>query len=217
MTEGAARRRGGPPISRFIRRDNSLCQRVVSDITLMLEKIEAGAPGAMERLLPLVYAELRALAGAKMARESAAHTLQPTALVHEAWLRLGGDRQAAWQSRRHFFGAAVEAMRQILIEKARRRRTIRHGGALQRAEPGALELAVADVADDRVLAVSEALEQLAALDPAKAELVKLRYFVGLTIEEAAETMGISPATAKRWWAFARAWLSREIERQPAGA
>lgn len=185
----------------------------MTDITLILEKIERGSPEAAAQLLPLVYGELRQLAAAKMARESAAHTLQPTALVHEAWLRLGGDRQADWKNRRHFFGAAAEAMRQILIEKARRRHAVRHGGGQERAEAGALDCAAMAETDDRVLAVSEALERLAVLDPEKAELVKLRYFVGLTIEEAATAVGISAPTAKRWWNFARAWLAREIKRQ----
>ena len=143
------------------------------------------------------------------------HTLQPTALVHEAWLRLGGDRQANWKNRRHFFGAAAEAMRQILIEKARRRHARRHGGGQERVESGALDLAFAAETDDRVLAVSQALERLAALDAEKAELVKLRYFVGLTMDEAAMAIGISVPTAKRWWIFSRAWLAREIKRQDA--
>lgn len=179
---------------------------------MILEKIRAGESRASEELLPPVSDELRRLAAAKMAHESAPHPLQPTALMHEAWLRLGGDQQADWQNRRHFFGAAAESMRQILIDRSRRRSAVRHGGALERVDPGALDITAAASADDRVAAVSEALEQLAALDPAKAELVKLRYFVGLTIEEAAAAMGISPATAKRAWAFARAWLAREMHR-----
>ncbi len=187
----------------------------VSDITLILEGIEKGAPDAAAQLFPLVYGELRQLAAAKMARESAPHTLQPTALVHEAWLRLGGDRQADWKNRRHFFGAAAEAMRQILIEKARRRSAVRHGGGQRRADGDALDFAATEGPEDRVLAVSEALQRLAVLDPEKAELVKLRYFVGLTIEEAATAVGISAPTAKRWWSFARAWLAREIRRQDA--
>ncbi len=160
--------------------------------------------------MKLVYSELRKLASAKMARDSAVTTLQPTALVHEAWLRLGGDQQTDWQNRRHFFGAAAEAMRQILIERSRRRAAVRHGGGLQRVDATAIDFAAANTSDDHVIAVSEALERLALLDPEKAELVKLRYFVGLTIEEAAAAMTISAPTAKRWWAFARAWLAREL-------
>ncbi len=184
----------------------------MSEITLILEKIERGESDAPGQLLPLVYQELRQLAAAKMARESAPHTLQPTALVHEAWLRLGGDRQCGWQNRRHFFGAAAEAMRQILIEKARRRNALRHGGGQQRIDASAIDFTAAAADDERVLAVSEALERLAALDPDKAELVKLRYYVGLTIEEVAAAMDISAPTAKRWWTFARAWLAREVQR-----
>jgi RNA polymerase sigma factor (TIGR02999 family) len=182
----------------------------VGDITLILRKIDQGAPGAVEQLMALVYAELRQLASAKMARDSAVTTLQPTALVHEAWLRLGGDQQAEWQNRRHFFGAAAEAMRQILIERARRRAAVRHGGGLERVDAAAIDFAAAEADDERVVAVSEALERLALLDAEKAELVKLRYFVGLTIDEAAAAMAISAPTAKRWWAFARAWLAREL-------
>ncbi|HVU24924.1 MAG TPA: ECF-type sigma factor [Opitutus sp.] len=185
----------------------------MSEITLLLKRIDSGAPGAAEQLLRLVYGELRQMAGARMAREPAGHTLQPTALVHEAWLRLGGDQQPSWENRRHFFSAAAESMRQILIERARRRRAARHGGGQVRVEAGELERTAMVARDDRVIAVSEALDRMAACDPGKAELVKLRYFVGLTIDEAAESLGISVPTAKRWWAFARAWLAREIHRQ----
>jgi RNA polymerase sigma factor (TIGR02999 family) len=184
----------------------------MGEITLILERIEQGEPDAAKQLMALVYAELRRLAAAKMARDATAHTLQPTALVHEAWLRLGGDRQSGWQNRRHYFGAAAEAMRQILIERARRRRAVRHGGDLQRVDAIAINFAAADASDDRLVAVNEALERLAQLDPDKAELVKLRYFVGLSVDEAAAAMGISAATAKRWWTFARAWLAREVRR-----
>ena len=186
----------------------------MSDVTLILEKIEHGDPHAAEQLLPLVYQELRKLAAAKMGRESAAHTLQPTALVHEAWLRLGGDSQQPWQSRAHFFGAAAEAMRRILIDRARRRRATRHGGGQQRVDADAIELA-ADVSreDDQLLGVHEALEKLARDDPQKAELVKLRYFAGFTLEEAASVMGIPEGTAKRWWTYSRARLYRELRPQ----
>jgi RNA polymerase sigma factor (TIGR02999 family) len=145
-----------------------------------------------------------------MAREPAGQTLQPTALVHEAWLRLGGDEQPTWQNRAHFFGAAAEAMRRILIDNARRRRALRHGGGQERVDIDDLELAAVADNDDQLLAVHEALDKLAAQDPRKAELVKLRYFAGLTIEEAALALGISEPTAKRWWTFARTWLYQEI-------
>jgi RNA polymerase sigma factor (TIGR02999 family) len=145
-----------------------------------------------------------------MAREPAGQTLQPTALVHEAWLRLGGDEQPTWQNRAHFLGAAAEAMRRILIDNARRRRALRHGGGQERVDIDDLELAAVVDNDDQLLAVHEALDKLAAQDPRKAELVKLRYFAGLTIEEAALALGISEPTAKRWWTFARTWLYQEI-------
>lgn len=157
-----------------------------------------------------VYDELRAIAAAKLTREPTGLTLQPTALVHEAWLRLGGEAQPGWQNRRHFFGAAAEAMRRILVESARRRRTARHGGGHERADAGELALVTTPGEDERVLALHEALERLAALDGEKAELVKLRYFAGATLREAAAMLGVSEPTASRWWAFARAWLHREI-------
>lgn len=183
----------------------------MSDVTLLLQKIEHGDPRAAEQLLPLVYQELRKLAAAKMGRESAAHTLQPTALVHEAWLRLGGDAQPAWQNRAHFFGAAAEAMRRILIDRARRRRAQRHGGDHQRVEAEVLDqIADGGHADDQLLAVHEALDKFAAEEPQKAELVKLRYFAGFTLEEAAAVMGIPEGTAKRWWTYSRAKLYREL-------
>ena len=185
----------------------------MSELTLILERISRGDQGATEEFFPLVYEELRRLAADKMAREAAGFTLQPTALVHEAWLRLGGDQQPDWQNRRHFFGAAAEAMRRILIDRARRRRAARHGGGQERVDLAEVDLADTDGQSGQVLALSEALDQLAALDATKAELVKLRYFVGLSVEETARTMGISEATAHRWWAFARAWLIREMKRQ----
>jgi RNA polymerase sigma factor (TIGR02999 family) len=166
---------------------------------------------AAEKALPLIYAELRQLAATKMAREAPGHTLQPTALVHEAWLRLGGDAQPAWENRAHFFGAAAEAMRRILIERARRRKRIRHGGDLERVEPDALDFVAAPaIHDDDLLVVHEALEKFSVTDPKKADLVKLRYFAGLTLEEAAAALEIPLGTAKHWWAYARAWLFREI-------
>ena len=161
------------------------------------------------KVLPLIYDELRKLAAAKMAFESPGHTLQPTALVHEAWLRLAGNGERQWNDRTHFFAAAAEAMRRILVDNARRKRALRRGGGQQRTELSDIGGA-RDVDDEQVLAVHEALRKFAALDPRKAELVKLRYFVGMTIEETAEVLQISPATAKRQWAFARAWLAEEI-------
>jgi RNA polymerase sigma factor (TIGR02999 family) len=184
----------------------------MSDVTLLLQQIERGESNAADRLLPLVYDELRKLAVGKMARESAAQTLQPTALVHEAWLRLGGDRQPVWQNRAHFFSAAAEAMRRILIEQARRRRRVRHGGDYERVDEGELELIATAHADTQLMAMHEALEKFAAVDPKKAALVKLRFFVGFTLEQAAEALAIPHGTAKRWWTYARAWLIREIER-----
>jgi len=183
----------------------------VSDVTRILERAQAGDSQAADELLPLVYTELRKLAAAKMANEAAGHTLQPTALVHEAWLRLVGEANQKWNGRPHFFGAASEAMRRILIENARRKRAARHGGGQARLDINDIE--IAGVAkNDELLAVNEALEKLAARDKQKAELVKLRYFVGLTTEEAAEVLGVSVPTADRWWNFSRAWLFEEIER-----
>ena len=184
----------------------------MSDVTRILEAAQQGDPTAADQLLPLVYKELRRLAAHKMASESAGHTLQPTALVHEAYLRLVGNADQKWNGRAHFFGAAAEAMRRILIENARRKGAARHGGGQVRLDIQEIEIA-ADAKDDELLAVSDALEKLAARDKQKAELVKLRYFVGLTTEEAAEVLGVSVPTADRWWNFSRAWLFEEIERQ----
>lgn len=182
----------------------------MNDVTRILSAIERGDAKASDELLPLVYGELRKLAAAKMANESPAHTLQPTALVHEAWLRLAGGQGQKWDSRAHFFGAAAEAMRRILIDSARRKKALRHGAGQQRLDIDEVDIAAAGN-DDELLAVNESLDKLAALDKQKAELVKLRYFVGMTIEEAAEVLGISEPTAKRWWAYARAWLYAEIQ------
>jgi len=184
----------------------------VSDVTVILNRVQQGDPHAAEDLLPLVYQELRRLATHKMANEAAGHTLQPTALVHEAWLRLVANQNPQWNGRAHFFGAAAEAMRRILVENGRRKRAARHGGGQAKLDIQEIELA-APAPDDELLAVNDALEKLAARDPKKAELVKLRYFVGLTTEEAAEVLGISVPTADRWWNFSRAWLFEEIERQ----
>lgn len=180
----------------------------MSDVTQLLKEIDAGNRQSAEALLPLVYEELRKLAAARMARERAGQTLQPTALVHEAWLRLTSGAAPQFKGRAHFFGAAAEAMRRILVDRARRKAAARHGGGRERVPVDALEIAI-EAPDDQVLAVDEALEKFAALDARKAELVKLRFFGGLTLEQAAETLGISEPTAKRWWAYARAWLFEE--------
>jgi len=181
----------------------------VSEVTQILDSIHQGDSQAAERLLPLVYEELRKLAASKMAHEPPGQTLQPTALVHEAWLRLGGGDARAWNGRAHFFGAAAEAMRRILIDKARRRKALRHGGGQARLDLQEIEIA-APAQDDQLLAMDDALGRFSVLDPRKAELVKLRFFVGMTIEQAAGALGISEATAKRWWEYARAWLYTEM-------
>ncbi len=180
------------------------------EITLLLQRAEGGDASAADQILPLVYGELRKLAAAKMARESAGHTLQPTALVHEAWLRLGGETQPSWKSRAQFFSAAAEAMRRILIDSARRRLAQRRGGGQVHVNVDDIEIACGANNDARVLKVNDALEKLALHDPEKAELVKLRFFGGLTLEEAAEALGIAESTARRWWAYARAWLLTEM-------
>lgn len=187
----------------------------MSEVTLILERAQRGDPKAAEELLPLVYEELRRLAAHKMANEAAGHTLQPTALVHEAWLRLVGYQNQKWVGRAHFFGAAAEAMRRILIDRARRKHAARHGGEHQRVDIQEMDLA-SPIQDEQLLAVSDALDKLTAEHKAEAELVKLRFFVGLTIDEAAEVLGIAPRTAKYYWTHARAWLYREIHGQQQG-
>jgi RNA polymerase sigma factor (TIGR02999 family) len=182
----------------------------MGEITLLLGRMGQGEESAANELMRLVYSELHAVASAKMSHEHAALTLQPTALVHEAWLRLGGDDQPNWQNRRHFFYAAAEAMRRILIERARRRAAVRHGGGQVRVDESHLEAKEIAPDDERIVMVSEALDRLAAVDARKAELVKLRYFAGMTLEEVAAAMNISVPTAKRWWVFAKAWLYREV-------
>lgn len=184
------------------------------EINGVLERMEQGDAPAAAQLLPLVYEELRRLAAAKLARESHGQTLQPTALVHEVWLRLGGDRQPDWKNRAHFFAAAAEGMRRILIENARRKGAVRHGGALAKvsADATGFDLASPTVHDEELLIVDEAIQSFALHDPRKAELVKQRYFIGLTLEEAAEILGISVRTAKRDWAYAKAWLFNEVKR-----
>jgi RNA polymerase sigma factor (TIGR02999 family) len=181
----------------------------VNEVTRILNAIQDGDAQATGRLLPLVYEDLRRLAAHKMAGEASGHTLQPTALVHEAWLRLGAANQQNWQSRAHFFAAAAEAMRRILVEHARRKQSLKRGGGVEREtlDESALVLAAPP---DELLAVHEALDNLARQDPAAAELVKLRYFVGMTMEEAAAALGLAKRTAEGLWTFARVWLHREI-------
>lgn len=184
----------------------------MSDVTRILEAARQGDPKAADELLPLVYEELRRLAAHRMANEAPDQTLQPTALVHEAWLRLvGSDAGTPFQNRAHFFAAAAEAMRRILIDRARRKAAVRHGGGQHRMDIEDVDLA-SPTNDDQLIAVSEALDKLAGQHKTEAELVKLRYFVGMTNEEAAEVLDISPRTAKYYWTHARAWLYREIQR-----
>jgi RNA polymerase sigma factor (TIGR02999 family) len=182
----------------------------MNDVTRVLSAIEAGDPQAAERLLPLVYDELRRLAAQRLAGEGPGHTLQPTALVHEAYLKLvGADPQRPWNGRVHFFAAAAEAMRRILIDHARRKHRARRGGGKTRVELGDrddIAMVTGSGRADELLALDEALTRLAVADPRRAELVRLRYFAGLTLEQAAELLGISRATADRHGAFARAWL-----------
>jgi RNA polymerase sigma factor (TIGR02999 family) len=182
----------------------------MSDVTKVLSQIEQGDPHAAARLLPLVYDELRKLAAAKLAHEKPGQTLQATALVHEAYLRLVDvTRAQSWDSRGHFFAAAAEAIRRILIESARRKNALRHGGDRQRIPLDDLHFEL-PCQPDELLHLDEALERLNRIDRRRAELVKLRYFAGLTIPEAAEVLGISTTTADRYWAYARAWLHQEI-------
>ena len=169
-------------------------------------------PQSATQLLPLVYEELRQLAARKMMRENPGQTLQATALVHEAWLRLSGSGPTLWRDRTHFFAVAAEAMRRILIDNARRKQALRHGARAEHISLDLLPLA-SGMADDQLLAVNEALDRLAEHDAPKAELVKLRFFAGLTLEEAAAALGLTKPTAKRHWAYARAWLFREIKRE----
>ena len=184
----------------------------MSDVTRILQSIEEGDPKGAEQLLPLIYEELRKLAAARMAQEAPGQTLQPTALVHEAWLRLaGGNGEARFANRAHFFGAAAEAMRRILVDNARRKRRLKHGGEFQRVDWTKLDLAVAE-SDDMVVAVSEALDRLALHDAIGAQLIKLRFFAGLPNIEAAKVVGLSERTAKRAWAYARAWLFEELRK-----
>lgn len=181
----------------------------MNDVTRILSSIQQGDPKAADELLPLVYSELRKLAAARMAQESPGQTLQPTALVHEAWMRLVGNGNPRFDGRAHFFAAAAEAMRRILIDNARRKKAQRHGGGKERVEIHELELA-ANAKDEELLAVDDALENLASEDAELAKLVKLRFFAGFTNREVAEVLGVSEPTVERRWAFARAWLFKTI-------
>ena len=188
----------------------------MNEVTRILSAIEQGDPHAAEQLLPLVYDELRKLATQKLAQEASGQTLQATALVHEAYLRLvDGEKAQHWDSRAHFFGAAAEAMRRLLIDNARRKQAEKHGGGWQRHDLLEAELAI-DSTGGELFAVDEALSQLATLEPVIARLVELRIFAGLTLSEAAQCLGISERTAYRHWAYARAWLRRELDRSGEG-
>ena len=197
---------------RVVTRCSYIIVSSVSDVTRILDRVQQGDPTAAEQLLPLVYEELRRLASARMANESANHTLQPTALVHEAWLRLAGkDANAQFSDRAHFFAAAAEAMRRILIERARRKGAQKRGGNWQRIDLDKVEIA-AETDDETLLLVNEALEKLTRDDANAAEIAKLRFFGGLTLEEAAQVMGVTERTANRYWGFARVWLYDEIRK-----
>ena len=182
----------------------------MSDVTRILDAIQRGDSKAADQLLPLVYDELRKLAAHKMAHQPPGQTLQATALVHEAYLRLIGNEPVQWNSRGHFFSAAAEAMRRILIERARKKSARKHGGGLQRVDLDQVDIAL-DTDDDLLLLLNDALEEFREKDPTAAELIKLRFFVGLPNEQAAQLLGVSERTAKRSWAYARAWLYHRMQ------
>jgi RNA polymerase sigma factor (TIGR02999 family) len=182
----------------------------LSDFTRILGEIERGDAKAADELLPLVYAELRKLASYKMAHNAAGHTLQPTALVHEVWMRLVGSENPTYDNRAHFFAAAAEAMRHLLIDNARRKLARRHGGGLQRVDVEYVDIAL-PVEEDHLLAVNDALDRLASSSPIQAQVVKLRFFVGMTVAESAEVLGLSERTVKQYWSHAKTWLYREIQ------
>jgi RNA polymerase sigma factor (TIGR02999 family) len=186
----------------------------MNDVTRILSAIEQGDPRAAEQLLPLVYDELRRLAAQRLAQEKPGQTLQATALVHEAYLRLvAGDQEREWDGRGHFFAACAEAMRRILVEKARRKQRLRHGGDLQQQPLDGQEPAIVSAVDEiDLLALHEALDRLEALSPRRAQLVKLRYFAGFTLPEIATLLGVAQSTAEADWTYAKAWLKREMEK-----
>ncbi len=198
-----------PPCQRLAFPGPVRYRSAVTDVTRILQAAQQGDSLAADDLLPLVYDELRRIAAYKMAQEAPGHTLQPTALVHEAWLRLVGGESPKFEGRSHFFAAAAEAMRRILVENARRKHSLKRGGAFEREELREAHL-VQRVPTDEMLAVDEALGLLAAEDPVSADLVKLRYFVGMTMEEAASALGLPLRTAERLWTYARAWLRRRM-------
>ena len=197
----------------LLRLARSVNRHQVSDVTVILNAVQQGDPKASEELLPLVYNELRRLAAWRLANERPGQTLQATALVHEAYLRLVESKAQRWNSRGHFFAAAAEAMRRILVENARRKQRLKHGGQLERVDLEAVDIP-SPLPDDELLAMHEALDRLAETDPRAAELVKLCFFVGLTQQQASEELGVSIATVERTWAFARAWLFHEIKKGP---
>ncbi len=182
----------------------------MSDVTRALQAMRQGDPRAAERLVPLVYNELRQIAAHFMAQESPGQTLQPTALVHEAWLRLGADLQPPWVNRAHFFAAAAEAMRRILVERARRRQRLRHGGGLERVNVDEVDPAT-EVEDDKLLQVHDVLDELEKENPLQAQMVKLRFFAGLSSSEVAGALGVSERTVRRHWTHAKAWLYQHIK------
>ncbi|MBN8247274.1 MAG: RNA polymerase subunit sigma [Verrucomicrobia bacterium] len=181
----------------------------MEDVTRILDRAGSGDAEAASLLMDLVYGRLRAIAAERMLREAPGQTLQPTALVHEAWLRLGGDDQPRWKNRAHFFGAASEAMRRILVERARHKKTLRKGGGADHLDVDQLGIATPGT-DAELLSVHEFLDRFAVHHPSRAQLVKLHYFTGMSFRQAAEILDISEATAKRWWIFSKAWLLREI-------
>jgi RNA polymerase sigma factor (TIGR02999 family) len=183
----------------------------IGDLTNIFDRVQQGDPKAADELVPLVYSELRQLAAQKMAREAPGQTLQPTALVHEVWIRLGADAQPHWQNRAHFFAAAAEAMRRILVDSARRKQCLKHGGKLERVDLDEVDLPL-PMPDDEFLALDDALNRLVTVDARAAEVIKLCFFLGLTQEQAAKELGLSVSTAKRLWLFGRAWLFREMKK-----
>ena len=191
-------------------REPTIVPPMSADVTQLLNQIESGDPKAADELLPVVYEELRKLAAVRLANEAEGQTLQPTALVHEAWIKLSGSNNQQWNGRGHYFGAAAEAMRRILIDRARKRNRERHGAGLQRVNLDSVDVAV-NTDDETLLRLNDALEKFALESPDKAELIKLRYFAGLGLAEAANAQGISLATAKRHWAYGRAWLLCELK------
>jgi RNA polymerase sigma factor (TIGR02999 family) len=201
------------PVSAFDIPLLSITLHLISDVTHILNRVQQGDAKAAEELLPLIYDELRRLAAAKLSREASGQTLQATALVHEAWLRIANQHEQHFECRAHFFAAAAEAMRRILVDRARRRRSLKHGGGLTPVDINLVELPI-ESNPDRLLRVHEVLDQLAAEEPLRAEIVKLRFFVGMNHDEIARALNVSEKTVKRYWAYAKAWLQRALENDP---